>query len=235
MRNKVYIAVCGLVDSGKSTFIKYATKYISSRDVNPDALCLEEQTGKTITNTKVSCPISHKSEIVFIDCPGHLEYVPEIVSGLCLADAVILIEDANRKNESQAYFNEIESIILKLNTPIIAKYTSHSDVYENSYDIDKESSLQKVCSNLLSRIDILLNEFNIIEFQKIDADRKLAFYSYAGIVLNNISLSEWKEVKWGLQEFNSSLRIKNKESSRFLICDSNDKSNILGILIINNL
>lgn len=232
MKYKIYIAVCGLVDSGKSSFIRKATERISSRKINPDALCIEQETGKTITNTKISCPIDNDTEIVFIDCPGHIEYYRELISALCLADAAILIKDGKRLEESEEYLDKIQLDLLKLNIPIIGEYTSHS-LFQNrfSYEIDDEETFGRVCRDLLSKINIFINDINLIVFEEWSSIDKLSFYSEAGKIIDNITWGERREIRWGLQEFDIS---SGKDiSRRILICDHKDKSKILGILLIN--
>lgn len=232
MRDKIYIAVCGLVDSGKSSFIRKATKFISSREINPDALCIEQETGKTITNTKISCPIVSCQEIVFIDCPGHLEYYPEIISALCLADAAILIKDGGRLLESEDYLEKLMPDLLKLNIPIIGEYTSHSIFQDRfSYEIDDEVTFRKVCDDLLSKIDIFINDMNLIIFEDFGLDRKLSFCSEIGRIIHNVNWGEQEHIRYKLQEFNTSCGIDI--SRRVLICDAEDESKVLGLLIIN--
>ena len=86
MRNKLYIALCGLPDSGKSTFIKHFTKHMTNRDVALDSLCNEEVDEMTIRSAQVVCRLPNRnSDIVFLDCPGHLEFIDEIRS--CLTKA----------------------------------------------------------------------------------------------------------------------------------------------------
>lgn len=234
MRKKIYIAVCGLVDSGKSSFIRKATEFISGRKVNPDALCVEQETGKTIANTKISCPLNSKDEIVFIDCPGHLEYYPEIISAFCMADAAILIKDGKRLEESEDYLEEIKLDLLKLNIPIIGEYTSHSlfrDRY--SYEIGEENTFAKVCNDFLEKIDIFTNDFSLIFLSEEEwgSDKKVSLYSEIGIIARNIAwLDDFEEIKRKVAKFDISS--EKNISRRILICDAEDESKVLGLLII---
>lgn len=161
---KVYIAVCGLPDSGKSTFIKNATKYFSGRDVNPDALCEEQKTGKTITNTKISCPCKHISmDYVFIDCPGHLEYYPEIISGLCMADGVVFIIDNERLVESEEYIMRIETEALKLGLPVFGRFRSHANP-SGGLGYDGEKNLENCLIHFQDNVDTYSISSNLILF-----------------------------------------------------------------------
>lgn len=161
---KVYIAVCGLPDSGKSTFIKNATKYFSGRDVNPDALCEEQKTGRTITNTKVSCPCKHiKTDYVFIDCPGHLEYYPEIISGLCMADGVVFIVDNERLAESEEYVMKIETEALKLGLPIFGRFRSHTN-QSGGLGYDGEQNLRNCLIHFQDNVDAYCVSSHLVLF-----------------------------------------------------------------------
>lgn len=232
MRKKIYIAVCGLVDSGKSSFIRKATEFIAGRELNPDALCVEQETGKTIVNTKVSCPLNDKEEIVFIDCPGHLEYYPEIISAFCMADAAILIKDGKRLEESEDYLEEIRLDLLKLNIPIIGEYTSHSLFHDRySYEIEEEITFSKVCNDFLKKIDIFTNDFNVVFFEdNWGINKKVCLYSETGIIISDIAWGDWEDIKYAVQEFDISS--EKNVSRRILVCDAEDKSKILGLIII---
>lgn len=70
MKSKATIAVCGLMDSGKSTLIKSLLRKNTGRVIEPDALCIEQATGRTITGTRIACPVNDHTDLVFCDCPG---------------------------------------------------------------------------------------------------------------------------------------------------------------------
>ena len=79
MRRKLYVALCGLPDCGKSTFIKNFVKYVSNRDVSVDSLCDEEKKEMTIRSAQITCRCMELDyDFVFLDCPGHLELIDEI-------------------------------------------------------------------------------------------------------------------------------------------------------------
>lgn len=49
MKSKATIAVCGLMDSGKSTLIKSLLRKNTGRVIEPDALCIEQATSRTLS------------------------------------------------------------------------------------------------------------------------------------------------------------------------------------------
>lgn len=106
-KNKLYIAVCGLIDSGKSTFIKTAVKLLNNMDLPIDSLCDEHERGITIKQSSIACPY-HGIDFVFLDCPGHKEYSEEIDSGLSKASILIKIVDSTREEESLEYLKFID-------------------------------------------------------------------------------------------------------------------------------
>lgn len=157
MKDKLTIAICGLMDSGKSTLIKTVMKAQSGRTVEPDALCLEQETGKTITGTRIACPINDTLDIVLVDCPGHMEYLPEIVSGLCAADAYIIIIDQQRRRKSELYAEQLTKIADAVGCPHLCTVNSHSDFDEPwHYDINS-GTFDAVLAQILEKIDQLKN------------------------------------------------------------------------------
>lgn len=108
-KKKLFIAVCGLVDSGKSTFIKTATELLSGFKTPLDSLCNEHEKGITIRQASVFCPYKG-FDVVFLDCPGHKEFQSEIRSGLSKSKYIIEIIDGKRKQESIEYLDWLKTI-----------------------------------------------------------------------------------------------------------------------------
>ncbi len=158
MKDKLTIAVCGLMDSGKSTLIKTTMKALSGRTVEPDALCLERETGKTITGTRIACPVDESLDVVMVDCPGHMEYLPEIISGLCAADAYIMVIDEERPTKSKMYAEQLSHIAGAIGCPALCTIHSHSDMdQEWHYDIETPS-FAAVLKKILHEIDTLAHD-----------------------------------------------------------------------------
>ena len=173
MRKKLYISFCGLPDSGKSTLIKNFVKHVTLRDVAVDSLCDEEVKEMTIRSAQIFCRIPNSDyDIVFLDCPGHLELREEIKS--CLSKSQILLFISDQKNhteeENRAYIEEIRKIrseitnetVKKLN--VINVYSHSSSKRQGHYDINdfassdeeikqKETTLESISQFILDKIE----------------------------------------------------------------------------------
>lgn len=156
MKSKATIAVCGLMDSGKSTLIKSLLRKNTGRVIEPDALCIEQATGRTITGTRIACPVNDHTDLVFCDCPGHLEYLPEIVSGLCASKGYILIIDENRREQSGSVPEETGRNCRAIGVENIAVVHSHSMAEQAGqihYDTE-QPSFDAAMDRLLEVMDV---------------------------------------------------------------------------------
>lgn len=225
MKHKSTIAVCGLMDSGKSTLIKSLLYRNTGRSVEPDALCIEQATGRTITQTRIACPVSGQRDLVFCDCPGHLEYLPEIVSGLCAAEGYILVMDEQRCEQSQAYAKQLAQVANALGVGRIAVVHSHAQQQANegeiSYDTQDPSAFDAAMEELLKRIReyLAVERFpsqrgaTIVWFDSLDGSGHYSVYDAAGLPVG------W-ELR-GVHEAGQCERINELPvgiSGRFLVC-----------------
>lgn len=163
-RPKLYIAVCGLIDSGKSTLIKTATKLLSGLDVPIDSLCDEHEKGITIRQAAVHCPYKNV-DIIFLDCPGHKEFKEEIKSGLSKARVLFKLIDMTRFKESMEYIKFINEVKSEVNCNILNEVVLYSKSELNeplNYDINNELRFKSVIKGVLSPIinEIELNQQN---------------------------------------------------------------------------
>lgn len=194
MKSKATIAICGLMDSGKSTLIKSLLRKNTGRLIEPDALCIEQATGRTITGTRIACPVNDHTDLVFCDCPGHLEYLPEIVSGLCASKGYILIIDEARREQSEAYQRKLAEIALSIGIENIAVVHSHSLAERTDqihYDTERPS-FHTAMDRLLEAIDHFLQrehqpptvESRIVWFDALDGAARYVLYDSAGQALD---------------------------------------------------
>lgn len=182
------IAVIGIPDSGKSTFIKNAVKVITGKCISPDTLMNEVHysDGKDIygnndTRTIKCAKIFFKYkdyEICMYDCPGHLEYNEQIKQGIQNAAIVIKLIDYKRQKESINYFNN--DIFYIENKPNITLYSHSPDLKLNHYDTDNINHFEKVIINVLNEIDSM-------SLDKIDVEKEAIEY------INNI-LPKFKNI-----------------------------------------
>lgn len=154
-KDKLYIGVCGLVDSGKSTFIKTATQMITGISLPVDSLCNEHEKGITIRMSSILC--TYKDiDVVFLDLPGHKEFKSEIQSGLSKSAVVIKIIDSTRKDESLDYLKFIDSELSVFGKRVKSEYviTSKSDKDEvNHYDaLSNPEKFVKMVKSILNEI-----------------------------------------------------------------------------------
>lgn len=190
MKSKATIAVCGLMDSGKSTLIKSLLQKNTGRQVEPDALCIEQATGRTITGTRIACPIDDQTDLVFCDCPGHMEYLPEIVSGLCASSGYILIMDEGRQEQSAAYRQKLEHIASAIGVENIAVVHSHStgEGADGIYYDTERPSFNHAMDQLLQTIHDFLQQdrplrdggSNIVWFDSMDGFTRYCLYDNNG-------------------------------------------------------
>ena len=109
LKKKIYVAVVGMPDCGKSTFIKGIVKHITQRDVPVDSFCNEQQLDMTIRSAQVFLRDRHLPyDIVFLDCPGHIfEFADEAESVLSKAHICVQILN-DKQNEVVPYSNLYE-------------------------------------------------------------------------------------------------------------------------------
>lgn len=161
-KKKLFIAVCGLVDSGKSTFIKTATELLSGFKTPLDALCDEHEKGITIRQASIFCPYKG-FDIVFLDCPGHKEFQSEIRSGLSKSNYIIEIIDGERKEESVEYLNWLKTI-KDFNPKKIHVLVSKSNEGLMSYDsINYPEEFKALVSWVLDDIIKDVNEDDLVD------------------------------------------------------------------------
>lgn len=174
------------MDSGKSTLIKSLLKKNTGRLVEPDALCIEQATGRTITGTRIAVSIDDETDMIFCDCPGHLEYLPEIVSGLCASSGYVLIMDEARREASEVYARKLHAVASALGVENIATVHSHShgEIADEIYYDALDGSFDPAMEALLERINRFLKagrlpesqEARVVWFDELDGSAKYKLY-----------------------------------------------------------
>lgn len=233
MKSKATIAVCGLMDSGKSTLIKSLLRKNTGRVIEPDALCIEQATGRTITWTRIACPVNDHTDLVFCDCPGHLEYLPEIVSGLCASRGYILIIDENRREQSEAYQRKLGEIAAAIGVENIAVVHSHSmeeqteqihyDTEQPSFDAAMDRLLEIMDRFLRKEHQVPPDESRVVWFDSLDGTARYVLYDSAGHAL------DWShEGSHDPGDCSPIDGLPPSLSGRFLVCRAK-KGNIVGV------
>lgn len=221
------------MDSGKSTLIKSLLRKNTGRLIEPDALCIEQATGRTITGTRIACPVNDHTDLVFCDCPGHLEYLPEIVSGLCASRGYILIIDEKRREQSEAYQRKLGEIAAAIGIENIAVVHSHSlaggmdeihyDTEQPSFDAAMERLLETMNRFLRKKHMAPADESRVVWFDSLDGAARYVLYDAAGHVV------DWAhEGSHDPGDCSSVSELPPSVSGRFLVCRAK-KGNIVGV------
>jgi selenocysteine-specific elongation factor len=79
------VATAGHVDHGKSTLLRYLT------GTDPDRLAEERRRGLTIDLGFVSATLPSGAEVGFVDVPGHVRFVKNMLAGVGAVDACLFV------------------------------------------------------------------------------------------------------------------------------------------------
>ena len=79
------IATAGHVDHGKSTLVRALT------GTDPDRLAEEKARGLTIDLGFAFCTLDSGRQISFIDVPGHIRFVKNMLAGVGAVDAALFV------------------------------------------------------------------------------------------------------------------------------------------------
>src|SRR6187455_3141717 len=98
VRNKphVNIGTIGHVDHGKTSLTSAITKYFSKSQIKYDEIDKapeEKARGITINTAHVEYE-SDKRHYGHVDCPGHADYVKNMITGAAQMDAAVLVVSA---------------------------------------------------------------------------------------------------------------------------------------------
>lgn len=184
---QVRIAVIGPPDIGKSRFIKELVKYVTGKDLSPDTLMDEvhwsdgkDPYGNPDTRTIKCAKIifrQNNKEFLFVDCPGHREYIDGIKKGVLLADYVIELRD-----KANAYYVE-RDLGMYINTHILYP-RSKGDGGLTCYNFDDEdgkNSFYKIIDRILAKDinKVDLEEEAITNLKSVcsKSDNNIIFYS----------------------------------------------------------
>ncbi len=82
------LATAGHVDHGKSTLVRFLT------GTDPDRLAEEKERGMTIDLGFASATLPSGAELGFVDVPGHVRYVKNMLAGATSVEACLFVVDA---------------------------------------------------------------------------------------------------------------------------------------------
>lgn len=145
VKDKIYFAVCGMPDCGKSTFIKTLIEYITHRNVDIDSFCNEQILDRTIRSSQIILRDKKlKYDYVFLDCPGHIDdYPEEVESAISKCHIVLNIIDYSRLDKSIQYLEKLQPLFDKYNKTIVKSLISHCNSDDNNCYDAKDSTIEK--------------------------------------------------------------------------------------------
>ena len=103
------VATAGHVDHGKSTLVRALT------GIDPDRLAEEKERGLTIDLGFASMPLPSGRRIAFIDVPGHVRFLKNMLAGVSGVDACVFVVDATEgwKPQSEEHLRILELLGLR--------------------------------------------------------------------------------------------------------------------------
>jgi selenocysteine-specific elongation factor len=98
------VATAGHVDHGKSTLVKALT------GTDPDRLAEERARGLTIDLGFASTSLGPERELAFVDVPGHVRFIKNMLAGVGAVDACLFVVAANEgwKPQSEEHLRILE-------------------------------------------------------------------------------------------------------------------------------
>ena len=103
------VATAGHVDHGKSTLVRALT------GTDPDRLAEEKERGLTIDLGFASMPLPSGRQIAFIDVPGHVRFLKNMLAGVSGVDACVFVVDVTEgwKPQSEEHLRILQLLGLR--------------------------------------------------------------------------------------------------------------------------
>ena len=103
------VATAGHVDHGKSTLVRALT------GTDPDRLTEEKERGLTIDLGFASMPLPSGRQIAFIDVPGHVRFLKNMLAGVSGVDACVFVVDVTEgwKPQSEEHLRILQLLGLR--------------------------------------------------------------------------------------------------------------------------
>ena len=111
------VATAGHVDHGKSTLVRALT------GTDPDRLAEEKQRGLTIDLGFASMPLPSGRQIAFIDVPGHVRFLKNMLAGVSGVDACMFVVDVTEgwKPQSEEHLRILALLGLRHGLVVLTK------------------------------------------------------------------------------------------------------------------
>lgn len=166
----VNVGTIGHVDHGKTTLTAAITSYLAKKGYAEargydeiDNAPEEKARGITISTTHVEYE-SDKRHYAHIDCPGHADYVKNMITGAAQMDGAILVVSAADGAMPQTR----EHIVLakNVNVPALVVYLNKCDMVDDSEMIDM---VEEEIRDLLKKYDFPGDEIPVIRGSALKA------------------------------------------------------------------
>lgn len=164
------IGTIGHVDHGKTTLTAAITKYLAKKGLAQaraydqiDAAPEEKARGITISTSHVEYE-TDKRHYAHIDCPGHADYVKNMITGAAQMDGAILVVSAADGAMPQTR----EHIVLakNVNVPALVVYLNKCDMVDDSEMVDM---VEEEIRDLLKKYDFPGDKIPVIRGSALKA------------------------------------------------------------------
>jgi len=180
------VGTIGHVDHGKTTLTSAITRYCSvlgravAKKYDEIDNAPEEKTRGITINTQHVEYESDKRHYAHIDCPGHADYIKNMITGAAQMDGAILLVSANDGPEAQTR----EHILLarQVNVPSIIVFLNKIDMVSDPELIDLA---EEETRELLTKYNFPGKEIPVIRGSALKA------MQYEG---NDVNAEEWKPI-----------------------------------------
>ncbi len=171
----VNVGTIGHVDHGKTTLTAVITGYLAAKGTTKKALKFEEidkapeekARGITINTAHVEYE-TDKRHYAHVDCPGHADYVKNMITGAAQMDGAILVVSANDGPMPQTR----EHILLarQVNVPALVVFMNKCDMVDDEELLDL---VEMEIRELLSQYDFPGDDVPIIRGSALKATEEL--------------------------------------------------------------
>ena len=145
------VATAGHVDHGKSTLVRALT------GVDPDRWAEEKERGLTIDLGFASMPLPSGRQIAFIDVPGHVRFLKNMLAGVSGVDACVFVVDITEgwKPQSEEHLRILQ--LLGLRHGLVA-LTKADDADDDLVELARLDVAEHVASTFLAEAPIVATD-----------------------------------------------------------------------------
>ena len=145
------VATAGHVDHGKSTLVRALT------GTDPDRLAEEKERGLTIDLGFASMPLPSGRQIAFIDVPGHVRFLKNMLAGVSGVDACVFVVDVTEgwKPQSEEHLRILQ--LLGLGHGLVA-LTRMDDADDDLVELARLDVAEHVAGTFLADAPIVATD-----------------------------------------------------------------------------